>query len=340
MSKRYAFIKTCGMYVPDRIVTNDDLAKMMDTNDEWIKQRSGIRERRYAEQGVRTSDLAVEAVNNLLLKEEMQAEEIDCIIFATLSPDFFFPGPGVFLQEKLGWADRHIPCYDIRQQCSGFIYGLQMAQAFVECNMYDNVLLVGAELHSHALDYSDRGRAVTVLFGDGAAAVVVSASENIRSHIFKTKVFADGQGALNGIHMKIFDFARQPIVDYDAHNSEMNKELYPDMPSPKNLFANAVRRMSESSVSLLNDLGLSVDDVDWVVPHQANIRINRMVAETINIPTEKVLYNMHKFGNTTAATIPLLLAEFTDNGTIKRDDILLMVAFGSGFTWGAAVVRY
>jgi 3-oxoacyl-[acyl-carrier-protein] synthase-3 len=312
----------------------------MDTDDEWIRQRSGIQERRYADKGVRTSDLAVKAVENLLAKSELDAEEIDCIIFATLSPDIFFPGSGVFMQEKLGWAGRHIPCYDIRQQCSGFIYGLQMAQAFIESHMYNNVLLVGAELHSHGLDYSNRGRAVTVLFGDGAAAVVVSPSKDERSRILMSKVFADGQGALNGIHMKIYDFASKPIIDYNVDDFESNKDLFPDMPSPKNLFANAVRRMSESAVSTLNDLGLSVDDVDWVVPHQANMRINRMVAETINIPTEKVLYNMHKFGNTTAATIPLLLSEFTDNETIKRNDILLMVAFGSGFTWGAAVVRY
>lgn len=337
---RHAYIKNCGMYVPETVVRNEDLARMMDTTAEWIHQRSGIRERRYAEAGVRTSDLAVRAVQDLLAKGEVEAGEIDCIIFATLSPDFFFPGPGVLLQQKLGWADRNIPCYDIRQQCSGFVYGLQMAQAFVETGMYHNVLLVGAELHSHGLDFSDRGRAVTVLFGDGAGAAVISAARDDRSRILVSRVYADGEGALNGIHMKVFDFARKPIIDYDVTDFQENADLYPCMPAPKNLFANAVRRMSQVAVEALSMVGLGVDDVDWVVPHQANIRINRMVADTIKVPREKVLYNMHKYGNTTAATIPLLLTEFTRNGTIKRGDVLLMVAFGSGFTWGAAVARY
>ncbi|MBW1923514.1 MAG: ketoacyl-ACP synthase III [Deltaproteobacteria bacterium] len=337
---RHAYIRSCGMYVPETVVRNEDLARMMDTTAEWIHQRSGIRERRYAEAGVRTSDLAVRAVQDLLAKGEVEAGEIDCIIFATLSPDFFFPGPGVLLQQKLGWADRNIPCYDIRQQCSGFVYGLQMAQAFVETGMYHNVLLVGAELHSHGLDFSDRGRAVTVLFGDGAGAAVISAARDDRSRILVSRVYADGEGALNGIHMKVFDFARKPIIDYDVTDFQENTDLYPCMPAPKNLFANAVRRMSQVAVEALSMVGLGVDDVDWVVPHQANIRINRMVADTIKVPREKVLYNMHKYGNTTAATIPLLLTEFTRDGTIKRGDVLLMVAFGSGFTWGAAVARY
>ena len=157
------------MYVPENVVTNDDLSKLMTTSDEWIHKRSGIRERRYAAPGDQCSDLAKRAVENMLGKGEVQEDEIDCIIYATLSPDIHFPGTAVFLQTKMGWAERHIACYDIRQQCSGFIYGLQMAQAFIECGMYENVLLVGAELHSNALEYSDRGRAVTVLFGDGAA---------------------------------------------------------------------------------------------------------------------------------------------------------------------------
>jgi 3-oxoacyl-[acyl-carrier-protein] synthase-3 len=340
MSKRYAYIRSCGMYVPEKVVTNHDLAKVMDTSDEWIRQRSGIIERRNAEPGVRTSDLAVKAVEDLLGKGDVSAEEIDCIIFATLSPDCHFPGTAVILQEKLGWAERFLACYDIRQQCSGFIYGLQMAQAFLEAGMYRNVLLVGAEVHSNALDYSDRGRGVTVLFGDGAAAVVVSPAKDELSRILKSDVYADGRGAFNGIHMKIFDIGSRPIINYDLNDSESNADAFPCMPSPKNLFANAVRRMAEASMACLNSLGLTVDDVDWVVPHQANMRINNMVAEFIQIPSEKVLYNMHKFGNTTAATIPLLLAEFTGNGKIKRGDLLLMVAFGSGFTWGAAVARY
>lgn len=338
--KRHAFIRSTGMYVPDKVVTNDDLAKLMTTSDEWIHKRSGIRERRYAAEGDRCSDLALRSVEDLLAKGEVAAEEIDCIIYATLSPDNHFPGTGVILQEKLGWSERQIPCYDIRQQCSGFIYGMQMAQAFIEAGMYKNVLLVGAELHSNALEYSDRGRAVTVLFGDGAASVVVSESPDDKSAILTTQVHADGAGAFNGVHLILFDIGKKPIVYYDPKNEAENKELFPEMPSPKNLFTNAVRRMAEVSMASLERLGLTVADVDWVLPHQANKRINDMAVQFLGIPDEKVLFNIHKYGNTTAATIPLLLDEFTTNGTIKRGDLLLMVGFGSGFTWGASIVRY
>lgn len=335
-----AYIRDTGMYVPENVVTNDDLPQELNTSDEWIRQRTGVSQRRYAKPGERTSDLAKRAVENMLAKGEVKAEEIDCIIFATLSPDFFFPGAGVFLQEKLGWADRHIPCYDIRQQCSGFVYGLQMAQAFVEAGMYENVLFVGAEIHSNALDFSERGRAVTVLFGDGAGVLVVSPSPDDKSGILLTETHADGAGALNGIHMKLHDIGKRPVIDYDPSDFETNADLYPDMPASRNLFVNAVRRMTEVSLSLLGKMNLSVSDIDWVVPHQANVRINKSVVEHLGIPDEKVLYNVHKYGNTTAATIPLLLAEYTQNNTIKRGDLLITPAFGSGFTWGAALVRY
>jgi 3-oxoacyl-[acyl-carrier-protein] synthase-3 len=340
MEKRSAYIRSCGMYVPERVVRNADLPESLNTSDQWIRERSGILERRYAEAGTRCSDLAVKAVENLLEKKEITAEEIDCIILATLSPDFHFPGAAVFLQDKLGWSGSEIPCFDIRQQCSGFVYGLQMAQAFVETGMHENVLLVGSEIHSNALDFSERGRAITVLFGDGAAATVISRSKNSHSKIFVTENLADGSGALNGIHMKVFDIGKTPIIYYNPDNPTENKDLYPEMPAPKNLFSNAVRRMTQASVSVLKKANLTVEDIDWVLPHQANIRINRMVSEQIGIPEEKVLYNIQRYGNTTAATIPLLLAEYTANGTIKRGDVLLFVAFGSGFTWGASVARY
>ncbi|MFO8083523.1 MAG: ketoacyl-ACP synthase III [Desulfobacterales bacterium] len=340
MPKSYAFIRSTGMYVPEKVVGNDELPAELNTSDQWIVERSGIYERRYADIGERTSDLGKKAVENLLAKGDVQAEEIDCIIFATLSPDIFFPGAGVFLQEKMGWAAREIPCYDIRQQCSGFVYGLQMAQIFVESRLYQNVLLVGAEIHSRGLEFAERGRAVTVLFGDGAAACVISASYEDKSRILVSRCHADGRGALKGIHMKLYDFGKMPIIDYNPADARENRDLYPDMPSPKNLFSHAVRKMTEVSLSVLNTVGLSVDDIDWVLPHQANMRINKMVAEQLRIPQQKVLYNIYKFGNTTAATIPLLLAEYTENETIQRGDLMLMVAFGSGFTWGAALVRY
>ena len=328
------------MYVPDQVVTNHDLAEMFDTSDEWIVQRSGIHERRYAGTGVATSDLGVRAVRHLLEKGEVAEDEIDCLIFATLSPDIMFPGTGVLVQDKLGWSDRSIPCYDIRQQCSGFLYALQMAQSFIESGLYENVLIIGAELHSNSLDFSDRGRGVTVLFGDGAAACVVSRAVDDQSRILFSEVHADGSGALRGIHMKLFDISQRPFIWYDVHNFEENADRFPTMASSKNLFANAVRRMSEVAVSAVTKVGLGVEDIDWVLPHQANMRINALVAENLGLPEDKVLYNIHKYGNTTAATIPLLLAEFTENGSIKRGDLMLLIGFGSGFTWGAVVVRY
>lgn len=336
----YAYIRTTGMYVPETVVVNEDLAEPLDTSDEWIQKRCGIKERRYADVGVANSDIAKLAVENMLSKGEIGSEEIDCMIFATLSPDYHFPGTGLFLQEKLGWADRTIPCYDIRQQCSGFIYGLQMAQAFVETGIYENVLIIGSEVHSHALDYSPRGRAVTVLFGDGAAAVVVSRSQSETSRILVTEAHGDGRGALNGVHLKLFDISKKPIVYYNPDDAENNVEMYPEMPASRNLFANAVRRMAEVSLSVLNRMDLSVDDIDWMLPHQANIRINSLSAEHLGIPEHKVMFNIQKYGNTTAATIPLLLDEYAGDGTIKRGDLLLLVAFGSGFTWGAGLVRY
>jgi len=335
-----AFIRSSGQYVPETIIKNDDLPKELETSDEWIQPRSGIRERRYVKPGWKNSDLAVKAVQDLLVKGEIDDREIDCIIFSTLSPDIVFPGTGVFLQDKLGWAERFIPCFDIRQQCAGFIYGLQMAKVFVESGTYNNVLLVGSELQSNLFDYSVRGRAVTVLFGDGAGAVVVSRSDNPQSGILYIENHADGRGAMNGLHMKIYDISKKPVIDYDPHDFNANADLFPQMPSSKNLFSNAVRRMTQVSLSALNHLELSTEDIDWVLPHQANKRINKAVAEKLKVPDKKVLYNIHKYGNTSAATIPLLLAEFTADGTIQRGDLLLLVAFGSGFTWGAAIMRY
>ncbi len=335
-----AFIRSTGQYLPETIVKNENLPKELETSDEWIQPRSGICERRYATPGWKNSDLALKAVQNLLSKGEIDEREIDCLIFSTLSPDIFFPGTGVLLQDKLGWAERCIPCFDIRQQCAGFIYGLQMAKLFVESETYNNVLLVGSELHSNLFDNSVRGRSVTVLFGDGAAAVVVSRSADPKSGILYIENHADGRGAMNGLHMKVFDIGKNPVVDYDPHDFSTNADLFPQMPSSKNLFSNAVRRMTQVSLSALNHMALSTDDIDWVLPHQANKRINKAVAEKLKIPDAKVLYNIHKYGNTSAATIPLLIAEFTDDGTIQRGDLLLLVAFGSGFTWGAAIMRY
>ena len=332
-----------GGYVPPRVVTNAELAEYMDTSDEWIYSRSGIRERRWVDDGTTNSDLAVEASRLALENAGLEPEDVECIIYGTLTPDIHFPGNGVFLQQKLGISHRHIPCYDIRQQCSAFVYGMEMAKAFIETGLYRNVLFVGSETHSFALERSDRGRAVTVLFGDGAGAVLIGGEETEREDdgIFFSEVHADGAGALKGIHMKVFEMNKYPFLDYDATDPGENRILWPDMIDSKNLFVNAVERMTEVGVSALKKNSLTIEDIDWLLPHQANMRINGMVAKKLGGRfRDKILYNIHKYGNTTAATIPLLLDEFTRNGTIKRGDLLLCVAFGSGFTWGGTLIRY
>jgi 3-oxoacyl-[acyl-carrier-protein] synthase-3 len=340
-----------GSYVPDRVVTNEEISFLNDqhvrqptqqteTSDEWIQKRTGIRERRYVPNDgtTWTSDLALHAAKRAIADAKIEATEIDCIIFATLSPDFHFPGSGVLLQKKLGIAERtSCACFDIRQQCSGFLYGLQMADAFVRTGMYKRVLLVGAELHSHSLDYSTRGRDVTVLFGDGAGAVVLGPSENDdpRSGIIYTKLNADGNGA-NDLYLKIFQIAKLPYIDYDPKNREQNQTMYPVMDG-KRVFLNAVRGMVMSTNEALAKTGMTWGDIDWFVPHQANARINEKVVEVARIPPEKVLSSIEIYGNTTAATVPLTIDRWRQEGKVKAGDRILSSVFGSGFTWGAAI---
>jgi len=341
MVRRARIIGT-GSYLPPTVVKNDELGQYMDTSDEWIYSRTGTRERRYADAGVYTSDLALEASRKTLENAGLEPGEVDCIILATLSPDRLFPGTAVYLQNKLGIADKCCACYDIRQQCSGYLYGTEMAKAFIEGGIYKNVLMVGAEVHSHMLDFSDRGRAVTVLFGDGASATLFQAFDTDKADegVFFTEIHADGAGAYNGVHLVGYDFSCKPVVDYNPLEFDENEILWPQMPNARNLFTNGVIRMGEVALSALEKNGLTLDDVDWVLPHQANIHINTEMANRINLPSEKLLMNIHKYANTTAATIPLLLDEYTRSGQIKRGDLLVFVGFGSGFTWGAALVRY
>jgi len=331
-----------GSYLPPKVVKNDDLKQWMDTSDEWIYTRSGIRERRYSEPGVFTSDLALEASRTAIEDAGLSPQDMECIILATLSPDIMFPGTAVFLQEKLGIADSGCACYDIRQQCSGFLYGTEMAKAFIEAGVYRTVLVVGTENHSSGMDFSTRGRGVTVLFGDGAGATVFQAVETQQQDegVFFTEVHADGRGALNGIHMGLFNMSHKPLIDYDVLSFDQNDYVWPKMASPRALFTNGVLRMAEVTQHALMKNGLTIENVDWLLPHQANIHIITETANRLGLPKEKTLLNIHKYGNTTAATIPLLLDEFIRNGQIRRGDLLVFVSFGSGFTWGAALVRY
>ncbi|MBS1125012.1 MAG: (acyl-carrier-protein) synthase [Deltaproteobacteria bacterium] len=339
-----------GSYVPERIVGNAELAyldahhvrqdhKQTETDDEWIQKRTGIRERRFVpnDSSVATSDLALAAAKAALADAGVEASEIDCIILGTLSPDFHFPGTAVLVQQKLGISNHGCACFDIRQQCSAFIYGMQMADAFIKTGLYRRILLIGAELHSHSLDYSTRGRDVTVLFGDGAGAVVVGPmeSDDPRAGIMYTAAHADGSGAMD-LCLKIFDIKHMPYLDYDARDREHNQAMYPQMDG-KRVFLNAVRGMVMSTQAALAKTGLSWDDIQWFVPHQANLRINEKVVEVAKIPPDKVLNTIQIYGNTTAATVPLTIDYWRKQGKVKAGDRILSSVFGSGFTWGAAI---
>lgn len=340
-----------GSYVPERVVTNTELAFMNDqhvvqetqvtkTDDAWIQQRTGIRERRFVPQGgdVATSDLALLASQRALADAGLEAADLDCIIFATLSPDRHFPGTGVTLQRKLGIAERgNCPCFDIRQQCSAFLYGLQMADAFIRTGTYRRVLLVGAEIHSHSLDFSDRGRDILVLFGDGAGAMVLGPSDDAdpRSGVVYTKLHADGSGS-EYLYINMFDIRKAPYLQTDWRDRERNEDMYPHMDG-KRVYVRAVREMNMATQQALTATGMTWDDIQWFVPHQANLRINEQVAALAKIPAEKCLNTIQFYGNTTAATVPLTIDHWRQQGKVKKGDRVLSTVFGSGFTWGAAI---
>ena len=322
-----------GYYVPPKVVTNEDLSQLMDTSDEWIQQRTGIKQRHFLEQGQDNSDLAVEATKIALDRANLKKEDIDYIIFATLSPDHEFPGTSCFLQAKLGLGS--IPALDIRTQCTGFIYGLQLADSLVRTGQYKRILVVGSEAHSRGLDISTRGREVSVLFGDGAGAAIVGPSDDERG-IFAIKTHADG------------NFAKElwlPAPGTAYFPTRLSKEMiddasvFPKM-NGKTVFLNAVRRMPEVLIEATKSLGIEINQIDLLVPHQANLRINDAVAQQLGFPKEKVFNTIERFGNTTAATLPIGLSEAEKAGVLKPGMLVALVAFGSGFTWGSALIRW
>ncbi len=327
----YSKIVGVGSYLPPKIYSNFDLEKMMDTSNDWIVQRSGIEKRHWVTDEC-TSDLALKACEKAISNAGLNKEDIDMIIFASLSPDHDFPGTACFLQQKLGIAE--IPAFDIRQQCSGFLYGISMADAYIKSGQYKNILLVGSEVHSKGLDKSPNGRAVSVLFGDGAGAVVLSPSQN--QGIFRTEIYADG------------NFAKElwtPGPGSAVGSQRISKEAldeglqYPIM-NGKVVFVHAVKRMSEVLVNCLKKSGFSIEDVDLFLFHQANLRINQKVAEVLNIPDSKVFNTIQDFGNTTAATIPIGMDKAIEAKVLKPGMLVAMAAFGSGFTWGSSVFRF
>ncbi len=323
-----------GHHVPPRVVSNYDLEKLMDTSDEWIRQRSGISERRYAESGIGSSDLAYEAALNAIESAQIDKSEIDFIIAATLSPDHYFPGIGVIVQEKLNLTG--IGALDIRNQCSGFIYALSVADQYIRNQTYKKILLVAAEIQSSNLNYSDEGRDMAVLFGDGGGAVILEPNENNDGRgILSTHLFSDGR------YVKDLWMEKPSPKDRPTFSSDMlrGKGYFPCMDG-RNVFKNAVSKMPKAVRAALEYNHLTINDVDHLIPHQANERISLMVARNLKIPVEKVIRNIDRFGNTTAASIPIALDEAIREQRIKKGDLVVLTAFGSGFTWASAVIRW
>ncbi len=331
-------ITSIGSYIPEKVYTNFDLEDILDTSDEWIKQRTGIEQRYWANPSQSTSDLALEASLDAINKSGISKSEIDMIIFATLSPDHDFPGNACFLQKKLELEN--IPTLDIRQQCSGFIYGLSIANNFICSNQYKHILLVGAEIHSKGLDKTPRGRNVSVLFGDGAGAAIISATEvnSIKkdAHIIKSHLHADGKYA-----KELWLPAPGYAFPSDRITPLMLEEglHYPQM-NGKKVFTHAVKKMCETLVNICKDTNININDIDAFFFHQANLRINSKVAEILEIPESKIFNTIQKYGNTTAATIPIGMSDATKENFLKPGMLVACVAFGSGFTWGSTILRY
>ena len=334
-----------GFHVPENIYTNDDLSKMMDTSDEWIQNRTGIKERHISSSEFGTSDLGCLAAKEALKKAKIDVEELDLIIAATLSPDYYFPGIGVQIQDKLG--ARRIPAIDIRAQCSGFAWGLATADMYLRSGRYRKALVVGSEIHSRVIEFSNRGRDVSVLFGDGAGAAVLESfecgPENCPSVSNKVSGLIDHEMGSDGSGAKLLVIDRPGFSA--GHNSfmsawEAEEKVYLPKMDGKQVFKNAVARMCEASSNLLQRNNIDPNKIDLLVPHQANIRINEAVRQKLELPSNKVFNNIHKYGNTTSATLPICMSEAEAEGRLKKGDLVLTVAFGSGFTWGANLLRW
>ena len=344
-----------GMYVPKNVVTNDDLTRVMDTSDEWIQERTGIRERRFATRFEdTTSTMGVEAAKIAMQRAAVTTDDIDFILFATLSPDYYFPGCGVLAQRLLGIKE--VGALDIRDQCSGFIYALSVADQFIKTGMYKNILLIAAETHSYGLDFSTRGRNVSVIFGDGAGAVILqpidSSSSSASGGILSTHLHSDGSDAellsmVNpGFHAGRFAPEKKPPEPSQPYGGLfITKELvekddvYPYMDGPA-VFKKAVIKFPEVIMEALTGNGYQSSDLNLLIPHQANLRISQMVQHKLKLRDDQVYNNIQKYGNTTAASIPIALCEAWESGKVKDNDLICLAAFGSGFTWASALLRW
>ena len=331
-------ISGLGYFVPENIVTNDDLAKIIDTNDEWIQERTGIQQRRHVVKGSgeTTTTMGLKAAKIAIERSGVAKEEIDFIIFATISPDYYFPGPGVMLQKELGLPT--IGALDIRNQCSGFVYALSIADQYIKTGMYKNILIVGSELQSFGLDFSDRGRGVSVIFGDGAGAAIISREEDITRGILSTHLHSEGEHAKE-LAVLAPGMGGRWVTDILADNDKDDESYFPYM-NGQFVFKHAVVRFSEVINEGLLANNLTVSDINMLIPHQANLRISQFIQKKFGLGDDQVFNNIQKFGNTTAASIPIALTEAWELGKIKKDDIVVLAAFGSGFTWGSVIIRW
>jgi|SRR6476661_392982 len=332
---RQSEIAGVGHYVPSRVVKNTEIEALMDTSDAWIQERTGIQERRWFEEGKdTTANMAAAASRKALEMAGLQPDDVQLIVFATLSPDYFFPGSGVLLQRELGIKES-VPALDVRNQCSGFIYALSVADQFIKTGMYDTVLVVGSEIHSSGLDKTPRGRGVSVIFGDGAGAVVLRPCSREGHGILSTHLHAQGEFAEELI-VKEPGSNRDNRVQYILDN---HLDLYPYM-NGQNVFKHAVVRFPQVIKEALDQNGYQPEDVDMLIPHQANLRITQYVQQKMGLPNEKVYSNIQRYGNTTAASVPLALSEAVQEGRIQRGDLVCLAAFGSGFTWASALIKW
>jgi 3-oxoacyl-[acyl-carrier-protein] synthase III len=330
-------ISGLGFYVPENVVTNDDLSKMMDTNDEWIQERTGIKERRHIIKGQdTTTSMGVKAAKIAIERSKIAKEDIDFIVFATISPDYYFPGPGVALQNELGL--RTIGALDIRNQCSGFVYALSIADQYIKTGMYKNILIVGSELQSIGLDMTDRGRGVSVIFGDGAGAAILTREEDVTKGVLSTHLHSEGEHAKE-LAVLAPGMGGRWVTDILAENNPDDESYFPYM-NGQFVFKNAVVRFAEVINEGLEANNLQVSDISMLIPHQANLRISQFIQKKFGLSDDQVYNNIQKYGNTTAASIPIALTEAWENGKIKEGDLVVLAAFGSGFTWGSAIIRW
>ena len=340
-----------GMYVPPEVVTNNDLLKYMDTSDEWIQERTGIRERRFAHRTKETTTtMGVEAAKIAIERAGLTPSDIDFIVFATLSPDYYFPGCGVLLQRAMKMKE--VGALDVRNQCSGFVYALSVADQFIRSGMYRNILVVGSEKHSFGLDFTTRGRNISVIFGDGAGAVVLQRSENENRGILSTHLHSDGESAeilamFNpGTHAN--HWTPEPVANFNdgeigdmfmSHEMIDKAQNFPYMDGPA-VFKKAIVKFPEVIIESLQANGLQPSDINLLVPHQANLRIAQFVQQKLGLSDQQVYNNIDKYGNTTAASIPIALCEAWELGKVKEGDLVCLAAFGSGFTWASALLRW